>query len=60
MSRSRVLKMKEPGFFGKKHAIDYECWVIDLQNMKLGDDGVEELLNALTSFTRVNMIYLVT
>ena len=53
--------MKEPGLFGKKHAIDYECWVIDLQNMKLGDDGVEELLNALTSFThtRVKMIYLV-
>ena len=53
--------MKEPGLFGKKHAIDYECVVIDLQNMKLGDDGVEELLNALTSFThtRVKMIYLV-
>ena len=52
--------MKEPGLFGKKHAIAYECVVIDLQNMKLGDDGVEELLNALTSFTRVNMVYLVT
>ena len=53
--------MKEPGLFGKKHAIAYECVVIDLQNMKLGDDGVEELLNALTSFThtRVKMIYLV-
>ena len=60
MSRSRVLKVKEPGLSGKKHAIAYECVVIDLQNMKLGDDGVEELLNALTSLTRVNMVYLVT
>ncbi len=58
MSR-RGLIVKEPGLFGKKHAIDYECVVIDLQNMKLGDDGVEELLSNLTYFRRVKMIYLV-
>ncbi len=59
---SRVLKVKEPGVFGKKHEIEYDCMAIDLQDKKLGDNAVEELLVALMErkFTRVKMIYLVS
>ena len=59
---SRVLKVKQPGIFGTKHVIEYDCLAIDLQDKKLGDDAVEELLVQLMEgeFRRVKVIYLVS